>query len=121
MKKERVIASKNMKTITKPKTVISLGEDLLIFSAVSNVYLDNLILSKTANINDFLAPLTQQITKLRYFLNLHPKCMDRKLNFNNYLSDITCDIDLVVENDILKVKLEEADKKIHSYRVKLKT
>ena len=37
--------------------------------------------------------------------------MDRKLNFNNYLSNITCDIDLVIENDILKVKLEEADKK----------
>ena len=35
--------------------------------------------------------------------------MDRKLNFNNHLSDITCDID-IFENDILKVKLEEADK-----------
>ena len=36
--------------------------------------------------------------------------MDRKLNFDNNLSDIICDKDLVVENEILKVKLEEADK-----------
>ena len=36
--------------------------------------------------------------------------MDRKPNFNNDLSDIICDKDLVVENEILKVKLEEADK-----------
>ena len=36
--------------------------------------------------------------------------MDRKLNFDNNLSDITCDKDLVAENEILKVKLEEADK-----------
>ena len=34
--------------------------------------------------------------------------MDRKPNFNNDLSDIICDKDLVVENEILK--LEEADK-----------
>ena len=36
--------------------------------------------------------------------------MGRKLNFNNNLSDITCDKDLVVENDILKIKLQEAGK-----------
>ena len=36
--------------------------------------------------------------------------MDRKLNFDNNLSDIICDKDLVAENEILKVKLEEADK-----------
>ena len=36
--------------------------------------------------------------------------MDPKPNFNNDLSDIICDKDLVVENGILKVKLEEADK-----------
>ena len=36
--------------------------------------------------------------------------MDRKLNFDNNLSDIISDKDLVVENEILKVKLEEADK-----------
>ena len=59
MKKERVIASKKMKTITKPKTVIDLGEDLPIFSAVSNVDLENLNLLITANIKDLLAPLTQ--------------------------------------------------------------
>ena len=35
--------------------------------------------------------------------------MDRKLNFDN-LSDIICDKDLVAENEMLKVKLEEADK-----------
>ena len=110
MKKERVIASKKMKTITKPKTVIDLGEDLPIFSAVSNVDLENLNLSITANIKDLLAPLTQQIRELRDFLNLHTKCMDRKLNFDNNLSDIICDKDLVVENEILKVKLEKADK-----------
>ena len=37
--------------------------------------------------------------------------MDRKPNFNNDLSDIICDKDLVVENKILKVKLEEANQK----------
>ena len=57
-----------------------------------------------------LAPLTQQIRELRDFLNLHTKSMDRKPNFNNVLSDIICDKDLVVDNEILKVKLEEADK-----------
>ena len=36
--------------------------------------------------------------------------MDRELNFDNNLSDIICDKDLVIENEILKVKLEEADK-----------
>ena len=36
--------------------------------------------------------------------------MDPKTNFNNDPSDIICDKDLVVENEILKVKLEEADK-----------
>ena len=35
--------------------------------------------------------------------------MDRKLNFDNNLSDIISDKDLVVQNKILKVKLEEAD------------
>ena len=83
MKKERVIASKKMKTITKPKTVIDLGEDLPIFSAVSNVDLENVNLSITANIKDLLAPLTQQIRKLRDFLNPQTKCIDRKLNFDN--------------------------------------
>ena len=42
MKKERVIASKKMKTITKPKTVTDLGEDFPIFSGISNVDLENL-------------------------------------------------------------------------------
>ena len=107
MKKDRVIASK---TITKPKTVINLCEDLPIFSAVSNIDLENLNLSITANIKDLLAPLTQQIRELRDLLNLHTKCMDRKLNFDNNLSDIICDKDFVAENEILKVKLEEADK-----------
>ena len=83
MKKERVIESKKMKTITKPKTVIDLGEDLPIFSAVSNVDLENVNLSITANIKDLLAPLTQQIRELRDFLNLQTKCIDRKLNFDN--------------------------------------
>ena len=39
--------------------------------------------------------------------------MDRKPNCNNDLSDIICDKDLVVENEMkkkMKVKLEEADK-----------
>ena len=35
--------------------------------------------------------------------------MDPKPNFNNDLTDI-CDKDLIAENEILKVKLEEADK-----------
>ena len=63
-----------------------------------------------ANLKDLLAPLTQQIRELRDFLNLHTKCMDRKLNFDNNLSDIISDKDLVVENEILKVKLGETDK-----------
>ena len=36
--------------------------------------------------------------------------MDPKPNFNNDLTDIMCDKDLIVENEILKGKLEEADK-----------
>ena len=36
--------------------------------------------------------------------------MDGKPNFNNDLSAIIYDKDLVAENEILKVKLEEADK-----------
>ena len=58
MKKERVIASKKTETIEKSKTVISLGEDLPIFSAVSNIDLENLNLLITVNIKDLLAPLT---------------------------------------------------------------
>ena len=72
--------------------------------------LENLNLSITTNIKDLLAPLIQQITEIRDFLNLRTKCIDPKANFNNDPSDIICDKDLVVENKILKVKLEEADK-----------
>ena len=36
--------------------------------------------------------------------------MDPRRNLNNNLSNIICDKDLVIENEILKVKLEEADK-----------
>ena len=36
--------------------------------------------------------------------------MDPKRNTKNDLTDIICDKDLIVENEILKVKLEEADK-----------
>ena len=66
---------------TKPKTIIDLGKDLPIFSAISNVDLENLNLSITANIKDLLAPLTQQIRELKDFLNIHTKCMDQKPNF----------------------------------------
>ena len=110
MKKDSVIASKKTKTIKKPKTVIDLAKDLAIFSAVSNVDMENLNLSITPNIKDLLAPLTLQFRELRDFLNLHTKCMGRKPNFSNDLSDIICDKDLVVENKILKVKLKEAAK-----------
>ena len=80
MKEKRVTASKKMKTgtITKPKAVIDYGEDLPIFSAVSNVGLENLNISVTANIKDLLAPLLQQIREISDFLNLHTKCMDPK-------------------------------------------
>ena len=78
MKKERVIASKKVKTITKPKTVSDLGEDLAIFSAVSNVDLGNLNLSITANMKDLLAPLTQQISDLKDFINFHTKYIGPK-------------------------------------------
>ena len=46
--------------------------------------------------------------------------MHPKLNFDNNLSDIIRDKALVVENEILKVKLEEADKENTFLRVKLK-
>ena len=49
-------------TITKPKTVNDLGEDLPIFSAVSNVDLENLNPSITTNIKDLLAVFIQYIT-----------------------------------------------------------
>ena len=39
------------------------------------------------------------------------KCMDTEPNFTYDFSDDICDEDLVAENKILKVKLEEADKK----------
>ena len=61
MKKNSVNASKKTKTITKPKTIIDLDEDVPIFSAVSNVDLENINISITANIKDLLAPLIQQI------------------------------------------------------------
>ena len=61
MKKNPVNASKKTKTITKPKTIIDLDEDVPIFSAVSNVDLENINISITANIKDLLAPLIQQI------------------------------------------------------------
>ena len=109
MKKNPVNASKKTKTITKPKTVIDLDEDVPIFSTVSNVDLENLNISVTVNIKDLLAPLIQQIREIRDFLNLCTKCMDPKPNFNNDLTDI-CDKDLIAENEILKVKLEETDK-----------
>ena len=59
---------------------------------------------------DLLTLLIQQIREIKDFLNLHTKCMDPKPNLNNDFSDISCDIGLVVENEILKMKLEEADK-----------
>ena len=71
---------------------------------------ENLNISITANIKDLLVPLIQQIREIRDFLNLRTKCMDPKPNFNNDLTDIICEKDLIVENEILKVKLEEADK-----------
>ena len=46
----------------------------------------------------------------RDFLNLRTKYIEPRPNLNNDLSDIIYDKDLVVENEILKVKLEEADK-----------
>ena len=78
-----------MKTITKPKAVFDIDYDLPIFSAVSNVDIENVNFSITANIKDHLARLTLQIREVRDFLNLHFKCMGRKLNFDNNLSDIT--------------------------------
>ena len=67
-------------------------------------------MSITANIKYLLAPITQQIRELRDFLKFRTKYMHPKLNFDNNLSDIIRDKALVVENEILKVKLEEADK-----------
>ena len=116
IEKERVTASKKTKTetITKPTTVIDLDEKLPLFSAVSNVDLKNLNQSTTRDIKNLLAPLIQQIREMRDLLNLHIKCMDPKPNLNNDLSDITCDKDLVVEDEILEVKLEVLIRKKHS-------
>ena len=108
MKKERITANKKTETITKPKTIINLGEDLPICSAVSNVDLENYNLSISANIKDLLALLIQQIGHIRDFLNLSTKCMDPKPNLNNDFSDFIFDKHLFVENEILK--LEEAGK-----------
>ena len=72
--------------------------------------LENLNLSITTNIKDLLATLIQQIREIRDFLDLRPKCMDPRPNLNNDFSDIICDNDLVVENEISKVKLQEAYK-----------
>ena len=98
---ERVTASKKTKTVTKPKTVIDLGKELPIFSPVSTVNLDNLNLSITTNIKDLLAPLIPQIRDIKDILNLRTKCIDPKPNFNNDVSDITCDKYLVIENKIV--------------------
>ena len=73
--------ARKQKLLQKPKTVIDLEEDVSIFYAVSNVDLDNLNISITANIKDLLAPLIQQIREMRDFLNLCIKCMDPKPNF----------------------------------------
>ena len=108
MKKERITASKKTETITKPKTIINLDEDLPICSAVSNVNLENYNLSISANIKDLLALLIQQIGDIRDFLNLSTKCMDPKPNLNDDLSDFIFDENVFVENEILK--LEEAGK-----------
>ena len=83
MKIKRVTASKKRKTVTKAKTVIDLGEELPIFSPVSNVDLENLNLSITTNIKDLLASLIPQIRDIKDILNLRIKYMDQKLNFNN--------------------------------------
>ena len=108
MKKERITASKKTETITKPKTIINLDEDLPTCSAVSNVDLENYNLSISANIKDLLALLIQQIGDIRDFLNLSTKCMDPKPNLNDDLSDFIFDENVFVENEILK--LEEAGK-----------
>ena len=54
--KKHVFARKKTKTefITKPKNVINLDKELPIFSAISNVALDNLNLSMATNIKDYL-------------------------------------------------------------------
>ena len=67
-RREKMKALKTMRVsliTTKPKTIIDLGKDLPIFSAISNVDLENLNLSIIANIKDLLAPLTQHIRELR--------------------------------------------------------
>ena len=82
--------------------------------------LESLNLSITTNIKDLLAPLIQHIREIRDFLDLRTKCMDPRPNLNNDLSDIICDKDLVVENEILKAKLEEADKENTFFKGKVK-
>ena len=54
------------------------------------------------------------------FLGLPTKYMDPRPNLNNGLSDIILDKDLIIENEILKVKVEEADKEITFLRGEVK-
>ena len=96
MKKECIIASKKNENYHKTKNCYRFRRRFTIFFCS----LENINLSITVNIKDLLAPLTQQIRELRDFLNLHTKCMDQKPNFNNDFFDITCDKDLLVENEI---------------------
>ena len=63
----------------------------------------------TTNTGDFSAPLIQHVREIINVLNIYTKYMDTKLNFNNDLSDIVCEKGSVAENEILKVKLEDAD------------
>lgn len=72
--------------------------------------LENLYLPITTNIRDLLTQLIQQFKGIKDFQNLHNNCMDPKPNLNGDLPDIICNKDLVVEDEISKVKLENADK-----------
>ena len=110
MKKVWVTASKKTKIIAQTKIAAIIGKKLPIFSAVPNMDVENPNLSIITNIKDLLTPPIQQIREIRGFLILRTNCMDSKPNLNNDLSDIICDKVSVVENKILKVKLEEANK-----------
>ena len=88
MKKSRQCKQENKNYYKTKNCYLSRRRCVPIFSAVSNVDLENLNISITAYVKDLLVPLIQQNREIRDFLNLRSKCMDPKRNFNNDLTDI---------------------------------
>ena len=82
--------------------LLTLAKNYQFFSAVD---LESLNLSITTDIKDLLTLVIQQVRE-PYTPNI---CTQKQTLIVN-LSNIICDKDLVLENQILKVKLEESGK-----------